>query len=147
MSKGDAFDFAAKILQTGEGTDREKFLARAVVRRTNEVTELEETLDYSAADIAELKETIKEQDALLKRQGVELDDASMELSELKDKLRWRKQSEEPAPTGAKVIIRYQDYDEIKMRIACMEDMLDPDGEPCYADICWRPLDLPEEGKQ
>lgn len=119
MSTGDAFDFAAKILQTGAGTDREKFLARAVVRRTNEVTELKETLD----------------------------DASMELSELKDKLRWRKQSEEPAPTGAKVLIRYLDYDEIKMRIACMEDMLDPDGEPCYADICWRPLDLPEEGKQ
>ena len=67
MSKGDAFDFAAKILQTGEGTDREKFLARAVVRRTNEVTELKE-----------------------------------------------------------------------MRIARIEDMCDPDGEPCYADICWRP---------
>lgn len=76
MSKGDAFDFAAKILQTGEGTDREKFLACAVVRLTNETTELKETLDYAAADI-----------------------------------------------------------------------YDPDGEPCYADICWRPLDLPEEEKQ
>lgn len=125
MSKGDAFDFAAKILQTGAGTDREKFLARAVVRRTNEVTEL--------------KETIKEQDALLNRQGVALDDASMELSELKDKLRWRKQNEEPAPKEEPVLCAWKlgmsgEWMHAVVRGNCLEP-----GE------YWRPLDTTEEG--
>lgn len=138
MSKGDAFDFAAKILQTGAGTDREKFLARAVVRLTNETTELKETLDYAAADIAEMKETIKEQDALLNRQGVALDDASMELSELKDKLRWRKQDEEPAPKEEPVLCAWKlglsgEWMHAVVRGNCLEP-----GE------YWRPLDTTEE---
>lgn len=77
-----------------------------------------------------------------------LDKANAELAELKDKARWRKQSEEPAPEGEEVLIRYTDYDDGNYYdIVKMEDMYDPDGELAYPLMWWRPLDLPEESKE
>ena len=70
-----------------------------------------------------------------------------ELAALKDKMRWRKQSEEPAPEGEEVLIRYTDYDDGNYYdIVKMEDMYDPDGELAYPLMWWRPLDLPEMGE-
>lgn len=67
-----------------------------------------------------------------------------ELTALKEKYRWRKQSEEPAPRGELVLIRYTDYDdEDHYGIVKMENMYDPDGEIAYPLMYWRPLDLPE----
>ena len=72
---------------------------------------------------------------------------SAELTALKDKARWRKQSEEPAPEGEEVLIRYTDYDDGNYYdIVKMEDMYDPDGELAYPLMWWRPLDLPEMGE-
>ena len=65
-----------------------------------------------------------------------------ELAALKEKYRWRKQSEEPALEDEYVLIHYIDYDENDYYdIVKMEDMYDPDGELAYPLMWWRPLDL------
>ena len=65
-----------------------------------------------------------------------------ELTTLKEKMRWRKQSEEPAPEGEYVLIHYIDYDdEDYYDIVKMEDMYDSDGELAYPLMWWRLLDL------
>ena len=87
-------------------------------------------------EIAVLDKTVKEQDSLLKHQAVELDDASQDLSALREIYRWRKQSEEHAPANERVLI----YDAYRKHFTV---------DVCtYLDtvnyVFWRPLDLPEE---
>lgn len=60
---------------------------------------------------------------------------------LKEKLRWRDESIEPAPRGENVLIRCLDFDGYEMTIGEMESMYDPDGEPCFVEIFWRPLNI------
>lgn len=130
----DALEYAKNVLAAEEekpGTVSSGLLilARAVVRQDEE--------------IAALEKAVKEQDSLLKHQAVELDDASQEISALREIYRWRKQSEEPAPkTYEKAIwIREEEYDcggifEWEGSVCC---------EKCVPSNCyWRPLDLPEE---
>lgn len=61
---------------------------------------------------------------------------SAELAALKDKTRWRKQSEEPAPDNLEIEI----YD------GSANAIFVPEGPVyIYDSRYWRPLDLPEEG--
>lgn len=62
---------------------------------------------------------------------------SAELAALKDKARWRKQSEEPAPLGKDVEV----YSPIQERVFCY---FSPRIVPSY--WYWRPMDLPEMGE-
>lgn len=130
----DALKYAKEVLEAHEKKPEASLpglllLARAVVRQDEE--------------IAALEKAVKEQDSLLKHQAVELDDASQEISALREIYRWRKQSEEPAPkTYEKAIwIREEEYDcggifEWEGSVCC---------EKCVPSNCyWRPLDLPEE---
>ena len=74
-----------------------------------------------------------------------LKDSEAELAALKEKYRWRKQSEEPAPhTYDKVLwVSLYEYD--------CGGIFDWEGRVCCSqcvskagDVFWRPLDLPEE---
>ena len=68
-----------------------------------------------------------------------------ELAALREKCRWRKQSEEPAPEGEVVFVRYRDFDDERLfALAPIDNYYDQYGEPFYLDIEWRPVDLPEE---
>lgn len=60
---------------------------------------------------------------------------------LKEKLRWHDDSIEPAPRGEEVLIRCLDYDGYETAIGKMERMYAPDGEPYFAEISWRPLNI------
>lgn len=77
----DAVKYAKEVLKAYEKKPEASLpglllLARAVVRQDEE--------------IAALEKVVKEQDSLLKHQAVELDDASQELSALREFYRWRK---------------------------------------------------------
>lgn len=96
-------------------------LAKAVVELADEVEKLE------SINMDHLEE--------LDRQEWLLDNANEELTALKEKYRWRKQSEEPAPMGKDVEV----YSPIQERAFCY---FSPRIVPSY--WFWRPMDLPEE---
>lgn len=60
---------------------------------------------------------------------------SAELAALKEKCRWRKQSEEPAPRKGQIV---EMYSPIREQVELVGDWLVAD------HWHWRPLDLPEE---
>lgn len=69
--------------------------------------------------------------------------AQKELAALREKLRWRKQGEEPAPNDDTVVL-----------VSNIEGAVTVAGSEVYApniskreDIYWMPLDLPEEEKK
>ena len=109
------------------------------------------TMDPNFFAIVELADEVKKLSdmnaslgTMLNDKIAEIDKLEAELAALKDKSRWRKQSEEPAPEGEEVLIRYTDYDDGNYYdIVKMEDMYDPDGELAYPLMWWRPLDLPD----
>lgn len=98
-------------------------LARAVMELADEVKKLENiNMDH-------LEE--------LDRQEWLLDNANEELAALKEKYRWWKQSEEPAPDNLEIEI----YD------GSANAIFVPEGPVyIYDSRYWRPLDLPEESK-
>lgn len=110
------------------------------------------TMDPNFFAIVELADEVKKLSDMNASLGMMINDKVAEikkleakLSALKEKYRWRKQSEEPAPRGELVLIRYTDYDdEDYYNIVKMENMYDPEGEIAYPLMYWRPLDLPEE---
>lgn len=95
-------------------------LARAVVELADEVKKLE------SINMDHLEE--------LDHQEWLLDKANEELTALKEKYRWRRQSEEPAPMGKDVEV----YSPIQERAFCY---FSPRIVPSY--WFWRPLNLPE----
>lgn len=95
-------------------------LARAVMELADEVKKLE------SINMDHLEE--------LDRQEWLLDNANEELAALKEKYRWRKHSEEPAPIGQELEI----YSPIQERVFSAL----PKG--LAQSWFWRPLDLPEE---
>ena len=99
-------------------------LARAVMELADEVKKLENiNMDH-------LEE--------LDRQEWLLDNANEELAALKEKYRWRKQSEEPAPEDEVVEAVYL----CKGRY-CGAFYANRDGRELKHCDYWRPLDLPE----
>lgn len=62
-----------------------------------------------------------------------------ELSALREKYRWRKQSEEPAPSGIDIL-------EYTVGTEILAYRVDPKKLLCrpHSDSMWRPLELPEE---
>ena len=94
-------------------------LAKAVVELADEVKKLE------SINMDHLEE--------LDRQEWLLDNANEELTALKEKYRWRKQSEEPAPDSLEIEI----YD------ISANAIFVPEGPVYIANSrYWRPLDLP-----
>ncbi|MDO5116852.1 MAG: hypothetical protein Q4D58_12285 [Synergistaceae bacterium] len=101
---------------------------------------IEALCDIFACAISELHRELK-----FLVEDIEMqEERTCELTSIREKCRWRKQSEEPAPEDTMVLIQYLDVDGYQIALAPMEDFYDEDGEPCYSDIKWRPLDLPEE---
>lgn len=69
------------------------------------------------------------------QQDIDNADLRKELAEIKEKYRWRKQSEEPAPEAAFVEV-YNRYNQNEIIY----------GKFVGTDECWRPLDAPKEEK-
>lgn len=109
--------------------------ARAIVQQDEEIRQLKDMAQIvGQCDSKKINAQIGEINALKDR-----------LAALREKHRWHKQSEEPAPkTYEKVIwIREEEYDcggifEWNGSVCC--------GKCVPFDCYWRPLDLPEEEK-
>lgn len=97
--------------------------ARAVVRQDEEIQRLKSTLDMVE----------KGDSAKMNAQVDEINTLKDKLSTLREKYRWRKQSEEPAPNC--LVETYQSEP--------IQDLLIIPGQYLHKKCCWRPLDLPE----
>lgn len=101
------------------------------------------TMDPNFFAIVELADEVKKLSdmnaslgTMINDKVAEIDKLETKLAELKEKMRWRRQSEEPAPMGKDVEV----YSPVQERVFCY---FSPRIVPSY--WYWRPMDLPEEG--
>ena len=103
------------------------------------------TMDPNFFAIVELADEVKKLSdmnaslgTMINDKVAEIDKLETKLAELKEKMRWRKQSEEPAPKG-KDIEAYSPIRKYVFYRAPSDSLL--------SHWYWRPLDLPEEGAE